>query len=627
MKNLILLWLISLFFHWAMEQKSPHGKIKIACEVCHTVDSWKMRSDSKFDHASTGFDLMGVHKKIECTSCHKKFNFSGTKKTCGSCHTDVHKGELGNNCLRCHSTDVWKITDMIQRHQLTRFSLFGKHGTASCQSCHEKSAYQQYTGTPTTCVGCHRLNYLNTKNPNHVQAGFSTECDMCHRIDAFTWSSGFDHQLTAFPLTGAHRAVPCSKCHINAVFRATPKDCYSCHQTDFKRPVNPNHAAGNFVHTCEQCHTTTVWSPSTFNHANTAFPLLGAHKAVPCMQCHSSNVYAGLFQNCIDCHRTDFNTASNPNHVSGNFSAVCTMCHSMTAWRPAAFDHAATKFPLTGAHTTVQCQNCHTNGNYQLVYAGCYTCHQNDFNRVTDPNHVTGNFSHQCETCHSTSSWSSATFDHSATKFALSGAHTTVQCQTCHTNGNYQLVYSGCYTCHQNNFNQVTNPNHVTGNFSHQCETCHSTSSWSSATFDHSATKFALSGAHTTVQCQNCHTNGNYQLAYINCYQCHQSDYQSATNPNHAAGYPQSCDSYQCHSTVSWTSSTFNHDTQFFRIYSGAHQGKWSACINCHQAPADLSNFTCTTNCHPKAQTDNDHSGVNTYVYASPNCYSCHRKN
>ena len=138
--------------------------------------------------------------------------------------------------------------------------------------------------------------------------------------------------------------------------------------------------------------------------------------------------------------------------------------------------------------------------NFQLVYTDCYQCHQSDFVGVQSPNHVTGNFSHDCTPCHSTTAWSPSTFDHNQTPFPLTGAHITTQCQSCHVNGNYQLVYTDCYQCHQTNFIAVQSPNHVTGNFSHDCTPCHSTTVWSPSTFDHNQTPFPLTGAHVTTQ-------------------------------------------------------------------------------------------------------------------------------
>ena len=42
--------------------------------------------------------------------------------------------------------------------------------------------------------------------------------------------SAFDHFTTGFELVGKHRDVPCEGCHVNAVFKGTPRDCVGCHQ-------------------------------------------------------------------------------------------------------------------------------------------------------------------------------------------------------------------------------------------------------------------------------------------------------------------------------------------------------------------------------------------------------------
>ena len=41
----------------------------------------------------------------------------------------------------------------------------------------------------------------------------------------------FDHLTTGFELDGVHRDLPCESCHLNAVFRGTPRDCATCHIT------------------------------------------------------------------------------------------------------------------------------------------------------------------------------------------------------------------------------------------------------------------------------------------------------------------------------------------------------------------------------------------------------------
>lgn len=534
--GIIILWM--LVAEVALGQVSPHGNLKIPCESCHETDSWKMRNDPAFKHEHTGFVLTGQHKAAKCESCHRDLKFAKQNANCISCHTDVHRSELGSNCFRCHTTESWQVPDMIHKHQQTRFPLMGRHQTVPCQACHSDASQQEYVGTPTTCVGCHRTDYQEAKNPDHVTAQFSTDCSGCHQVTAFSWGGSFDHAATGFPLTGAHKAAQCGSCHVNNKFTNLSTDCYQCHQVDFQQTTNPSHASGNFSHDCTQCHTTSLWQPATFNHGATGFPLTGAHASAQCQSCHTNGNYQLAYTNCYQCHQTDFVNAANPNHVAGNFNHDCTQCHSTTNWTGATFDHGTTRFPLTGAHVAVQCQTCHVNGNYQLVYTDCYQCHQTDFTNATNPNHVAGTFSHDCTQCHSTTNWTSATFNHSTTRFPLTGAHSSVQCQSCHVNGNYQLVYTDCYQCHQTDFQQVSNPNHVSQQFPHDCTTCHSTTVWTPNTMNHDAAYFRIYSGHhggAWTQCSQCHTT----IGNLNAWSCTTGCHQTAHNQG------QNC--YSCH--------------------------------------------------------------------------------
>ena len=67
------------------------------------------------------------------------------------------------------------------------------------------------------------------------------------------------------------------------------------------------------------------------------------------------------------------------------------------------------------------------------------------------------------------------------------------------------------------------------------------------------------------------------------------------------------------------------HDAQFFPIFSGAHNGEWTSCTECHSNPANYSVFTCI-DCHEHNRTDMDdkHSGENGYEYSSLACLDCH---
>lgn len=92
------------------EKQDVHKlRLGTACESCHNMRDWKIWD---FDHNKTNFKLDGPHSKLGCYQCHKQ---PMTKKlkvsaTCGSCHAsdDVHNGEYGRQCERCHIGSTWK---------------------------------------------------------------------------------------------------------------------------------------------------------------------------------------------------------------------------------------------------------------------------------------------------------------------------------------------------------------------------------------------------------------------------------------------------------------------------------------------------------------------------------------
>ena len=66
----------------------------------------------------------------------------------------------------------------------------------------------------------------------------------------------FDHLTTGFELIGQHRDLPCESCHVNAIFKGTPKDCAACHGvgTAVRATAKPvSHILTS--DRCEACHT------------------------------------------------------------------------------------------------------------------------------------------------------------------------------------------------------------------------------------------------------------------------------------------------------------------------------------------------------------------------------------
>ena len=603
------------------------AKYSTDCKICHNVNAW---SPATFNHTTnTTFPLTGAHIGVACASCHSA-GYAGIPTTCVSCHltnfnATTNPGHVAAKfstaCETCHSTTAW-APSTFNHNTATTFPLAGAHIGLTCASCHSSG----YAGISTTCVSCHQTNYNTATNPNHVQLKYSTDCKICHTVNA--WSpSTFNHNTgTSFPLTGAHSAVACITCHTNG-YSGISTTCVSCHLTNYNATTIPVHSTAKFPTTCETCHNSTAWVPSTFNHnTGTTFPLTGAHIGVACISCHPAG-YSAIPTTCVSCHLTNYNATTNPGHVAAKFSTDCTTCHTSTAWSPATFNHSTgTTFPLTGAHVGVTCISCHTAG-YVGISTACSTCHIDKYNASTNPPHASAKFPTTCETCHTSTAWTPSTFNHNtSTTFPLAGAHVGVACVSCHTAG-YASIPTTCVSCHLTNYNATTNPGHVAAKMSTDCKICHTVTAWSPATFDHTTgTTFPLTGAHIRLTCISCHAAGYVGIS-TTCVSCHLASYNSTTNPAHAtAKFPTNCES--CHSTTVWTTSTYNHDSQYFKIYSGRHNGQWTLCSECHTSATNYAVFNCLL-CHThsnKTSTDSNHKGVSGYVYNSTNCFSCHAK-
>jgi hypothetical protein len=316
--------------------QNPHGSFKGECGECHGAGGWKpARIGPKFNHAAYGFPLAGAHAAAQCTACHVSLDFSQSRKLCVSCHQDPHRGELGTDCARCHSARSFiDRGTMLRAHQATAFPLTGSHAGLDCETCHRGAAQGQmrFVGTQAACQGCHLDLYRAQRSPDHVAGGFPLECQTCHSTLAWR-PARFNHDQTAFPLTGAHRAVACLACHGDGVYHGKSADCYSCHAADYNRANDPPHAGAGFSTQCATCHNTTSWSGATFDHDTPFFPIYsGRHRGTwtSCTDCHTSASNYSVF-NCLICHAHSDQAQVNSHHtgVSGYTysSNACYTCH------------------------------------------------------------------------------------------------------------------------------------------------------------------------------------------------------------------------------------------------------------------------------------------------------------
>ncbi|MEI6669957.1 MAG: multiheme c-type cytochrome, partial [Acidobacteriota bacterium] len=595
------------------------------CELCH-LSSQTAWSQATFTHAT--FQLVGLHATQPCAACHVNGIYKGTTNACIGCHKTLYDKTTTPNhvaagfptaCDACHkATDPsWLVA--VFNHATT-YPLVGLHATQPCSACHVNNVYK---GTSRECVGCHKSTYDKTTNPNHAAAGFPTTCDSCHKPTDPTWQGAIFNHATVYQLVGLHATQPCAACHVNGVYKGTPRDCYGCHKSTYDKTTSPNHAAAGYPTTCDSCHSAsaTTWAASSFNHA-AIYKLVGLHATQPCAACHVNNVYKGTPNTCVGCHKSTYDKTTSPNHAAAGFPTTCDSCHSASAatWS-ASFSHTAI-YPLVGLHATQPCTACHVNSVYKGTPRTCVGCHQSTYDKTTSPNHAAAGFSTACDSCHNASAatWS-ASFSHPAT-FQLVGLHATQPCAACHVNNVYKGTPNTCVGCHLTTYNATTNPKHSTAGFPTTCDTCHSASAatWVSS-FNHAST-FALAGVHATQPCAACHISGVYKGTPRTCVGCHLANYNKTTNPNHTgAGFSTTCDLCHKFSDATWTAYVFNHT--WFPITSGRHTG--NACTACHNDSSSYKIFTCLT-CHAKATTDSHHQGRAGYRYDSAACYSCHPK-
>ena len=391
-----------------------HGSFLQGCGACHSTGGWKKVSiesiNEKFDHSKTKFPLLGKHTSVECIRCHAGGDFKQpiAFATCMECHKpDPHHGQFahrtnGGECASCHSVEGWKpSTFTVADHATSAYPLQGAHAKLACAQCHTPR------GTDTLfkikfqhCTDCHADRHAG----QFARAPYFDACEQCHNLNGYRPStfSLARHKETRFVLTGSHIAVPCAECHKqsdefapkpSAVYHWQNLACTGCHSDphrgEFNQRMQQTKSDGTAAG-CEACHSTKTWTElSRFDHSGTSFPLLGAHRATACIDCHRPpNLETTLLNvdfkaaptRCEDCHED-----VHGRQFAGSGRTQCATCHNSAKWRPSLFDHdKRTAFSLAGAHRDVKCGACHkliqkVEGKSVLFYKPtpkeCALCH------------------------------------------------------------------------------------------------------------------------------------------------------------------------------------------------------------------------------------------------------------
>lgn len=598
---------------WLIQQgRGFHAQVREQrCESCHpehagrsfSLISWPGGSERQFDHAKAGWPLEGKHQSTECTDCHKP---------------------------------AFRVS------QAARLSPPGGSSPG-------------WVGLERSCTSCHQDVHRGALNH---------DCLTCHDEAHWKPAPRFDHDRTDYPLTGKHRDVRCGACHrpattaavrdtasVPRVFKPVAHaDCAACH-------ADPHR--GRFAGACRDCHVTTgfaVIDRGHFDHSRTRFPLRGMHAEVACAKCHDvpgQKSHNPPFATCTACH-------TDPHAGTATLAGApvdCDACHTEAGFKVAGFtvaQHSKTKYPLTGKHQQVPCEDCHRKnppgvptsqlGSAGIVmhpsFARCLDCHSDDHGGQFASRPDRGD----CTACHTVAGWKPSTFTtaaHATLRLRLEGRHAEIQCAACHgpnrsglaplpaaaTLGKagvaFHLTELDCVACH-------IDPHQ--GRFAARgahpvpqgCLGCHTTSGYRPSTIDvvaHARYGFALEGAHRAVPCVGCHSELKYPAVQSSlvraaswtgapllfttksqaCAACHESPHgrQFAARPDGGK-----CES--CHGVDAFKpAARFDHDRDTKFPLRGGH-----ASVPCAR-------------CHP-AETGPGNARVIRYRPVSGRCENCH---
>jgi hypothetical protein len=243
------------------------------------VLGWKPSTFDRVAHARLKLVLEGRHADVECRGCHgaersglrplpatalgkAKFLFRPVELECSACHTDPHKGRFAasgprakeKGCLACHDARAFRpSTAGVAAHAGFGFALEGAHRATACAACHD-----EMKRPPAS------------RRSSLIAAG------------------------TTYPALS---------------FGSGKKECAGCHEDPHGNQFADRKDGGR----CDACHGPEAFQPaSRFDHdRHAAFPLRGGHEAVPCNQCHPTDLKSGkpkslIFRpvsgKCESCH-------------------------------------------------------------------------------------------------------------------------------------------------------------------------------------------------------------------------------------------------------------------------------------------------------------------------------------
>jgi hypothetical protein len=621
------------------------------CSACHEagksfVGSPPIITRPPPPHAATG----------ECSTCHfSTTTFAGALvmpanhiplpaadgSNCSLCHTNAndysiytmnHNG-ISSNCAQCHGAGL-SFANMAPPVLKEIPANHIPVGSLSCESCHSKSNFTSFAGTPmnhpavagTPCSTCHEAGRSFAGSPPivtrppapHVATG---ECSNCH-FSTTTFSGALSMPSNHIPLP-ASDGGNCALCHTN------PND-YSVYT------MNHNGISNN----CAQCHGSGLMfaniGPPALKQPPTGPPRHIPTGSVACELCHlptNFTSFAGTTirhaavagQRCDSCHELGMSwygishlwVRDGPNHHKGQ-DCGGSGCHSPRD-RSGGNTAAAVRARVRGQpqSTRVQAQALSVPpGRLQAQALNMPPSRA----RTAEPNTAAaisawasrvaggGQFTHpavvgRCVSCHTSSTR------------PLSKLHvaTTTSCESCHNTlawlpvrrVDHTQVKGPCATCHNGLLASGMSHRHVA--VARNCDSCHTTNGWTPARFDHTAgAQRACASCHdsihavglprnhipSTKSCDSCHGTLAWKPVRLDhstlttaCATCHNNSGAIGKTSSHMT---TALDCATCHTYPDWSAVSFRHTTP---QYPGEHHTKLS-CNQCHRTNTEQVVYT-----------------------------------
>ncbi|CAN5456648.1 hypothetical protein BH10PLA1_BH10PLA1_10610 [soil metagenome] len=251
---------------------------------------------------------------------------------------------------------------------------------------------------------------------------------------------------------------------------------------------------------------------------------------------------------------------------------------------------------LPGAITAVHakaiqagtCVACHVDSG-PVTTASCLKCHAEIQSSLLNKAGFHGTLTANCVTCHTEHHGADAdlrpldsrAFNHNQARFALNGAHRSLDCDKCHLEHSptpgltrfIGLTFARCTDCHANPHTDMP---------SADCRKCHTEQSWAGRNllFVHNRdATFKLDAIHSALACVACHKQTEKLLVFRGtptaCAQCHTGEAEAmagkigslvlSADPHHGR---VSC--IDCHKTAQRTQTPAQYAAE---------------CVRCHGEP------------------------------------------